>query len=97
MIEAINIVYFIIQSFIYQYTARLEEGDKYSCFDTNEENSNKKLSKTKIQLQGHVRRHQKIAEGKASMVRAASLTSPDSPISTGSHSRDRQTVLHNVI
>ena len=58
--------HFLIWSFIYQYTARLEEGDKYSCFDTNEENSNKKLSKTKIQLQGHVRRHQKIAEGKAS-------------------------------
>ena len=31
------------------------------------------------------------------MVRAVSLTSPDRPINTGSPSRDRQAVLHNVI
>jgi len=65
-----NIVYSIIQSFKYKYTARLEE-DKYSCFDTNgkkkkKKNSYKKLSKTKIQLQDHTRRHQKIALGAAS-------------------------------
>ena len=37
-----NIVYSIIQSFKYKYTARLEEEDKYSCFDTNGKKKKKK-------------------------------------------------------